>query len=358
MGQRSREETLYGLLRAAMIVCVGVGVGMEWLATPLESLSLGIYMALWAVLSTAAVFNLRGRLIMFCVQAADVGLLGWLALHNGGNMSAPAFLLLPQIAAMALFAGRAPGLFGAVGVMLFHWYLQHRFGRVSFYPVAFWVAYGCALLSLAYYALAAYNIKSLELRVAALHDRERYLERSLTALEHKHDKSLTVDELTGLNNFRYFRDRIDKEVKRGRRQKYIFSLCILTMDDLDVYEKKFGTAERDLALGRIARQVIKAMRDTDLIARFQSNGFAFLLPDTEPRRCVVPAVRLRDKITSLKFGPEGSFHFNISIGVAGFPSDADDVGGIIGMATSAVHRSAARGSNQITLASSLFRNMA
>jgi len=341
-----------------MLICLAAGFGAKWLAAPMDRFSFAIYTVLWAVLSTAALYNLRGRFIVFCLQAVDVALLGWLALLNGGNMSAPAFLLLPQIAAMALFAGRAPGLFGAVGVMIFHWYLQHRFGRVSFYPVAFWIAYGCALLSLAYYALSAYSIRSLELRITALHDRERYLERSLTALEQKHDKSLTVDELTGLNNFRYFRDRIDKEVKRGRRQKYIFSLCILTMDDLDVYEKKFGVAERDLALGRIARQVIKAMRDTDLIARFQSNGFAFLLPDTEPRRCVVPAVRLRDKITSLKFGPDGNFHFNISIGVAGFPADADDVGGIIGMATSAVHRSAARGSNQITLASSLFRNMA
>ncbi len=357
MGQRSNEEIIYITLRGIMLACVAVAVGAEWLAAPGEALSLAIYGIVWAALSSAALLSLFGRGLSFIAQWADIALLGWIAWHNGGNASPVAFLLLPQTAAMALFSGRAVALFSAVALMLFHWYLEHLSGRPGFYSVAFWFAYGFAVLWPAYFAMAGQNIQSLRLRLTALQERERYLERALSAIENKYEKSSVVDEVTGLNNFRYFRDRIDKEVKRGLRQKYIFSLCILTVDDLEIYEKKFGAAERDLALGRIARQVIKAMRDTDLVARFQNNGFAFLLPDTEPRRSVVPAVRLRDKITALQFGTEHNFHFNISIGVAGFPSDADDMAGLISAATAALHRSAARGANQITLASSLFRNI-
>ena len=268
---RGGDQIVYGAVRVLMLLGVAGALAADWLDVPSDRYAFILYLMSWILLTSGLLFAVEwgGALVMALVQIGDIAVLGYLTVNNGGNASPLAFLLLPHVIAMAIFVSRPLALFVTVALVLFHGYLLHLAGAMGFYAAGFWTAYGAALLAGAFCFMAVKNIQRYVLQYAALEDREKYLERSLTALEQKLDQSTVVDAVTGLNNFRYFRDRIDKEVKRAKRQKYIFSLCILSVDDLEVFDKRYGAAERDLALAEMGAGVTSSDRRLGLARRCQ-----------------------------------------------------------------------------------------
>ena len=353
----TRDQRFYVFCRLLLLCGLTVLVYFGFLKLPLDRDSFILISAIWIPLSTAALLwpPLFVAFIVFLMHAIDMVLIGYLVWNNGGNSCPVAWLLPLYVITIALFVGKAYSVITTCIITAFFLYLTLSARQSQWIYFGFWASYGAGVLCFSFYLTAVKDVRHFKVLYEETEKREKFLERNLTKLEQKISTQSIIDEATGLKNFRYFRERIDTEIKRAARQKYIFSLCIVSVDGLEEFRSRNDASERDKVLARITRQLEKSLRDTDLLSRFQSDQFVFLLPDTEPRQALIPAKRIREKLLDISFGYGGAFKFNFSFGIAGFPMDAQNVGGLLSLASAALQRSHERGQSQITLASSVSR---
>ena len=64
-----------------------------------------------------------------------------------------------------------------------------------------------------------------------------------------------TDDLTGLPNFRAFRERIDAEIERASRYPENFGILVLDLDRFKKYNDSFGHLAGNEALQRVARRL-------------------------------------------------------------------------------------------------------
>lgn len=184
--------------------------------------------------------------------------------------------------------------------------------------------------------------------------RNEELEDHIKLLEEKFSSQTIVDEITGLKNFRYFRTRIFEEISRAKRQNYPFCVAIAEIDDFDEIEKRVGKRDADILLRKIAKKLGEALRDTDLMGRYLKNQFVILLLQTNEKQATVPALRIKNAIANTDFGLGGQNRITISLGVSCYPADAQELGGLLSLASRAAEKSRKKGRGMITLAGALW----
>ena len=111
-------------------------------------------------------------------------------------------------------------------------------------------------------------------------------EQAAVAIEHARlyrrvqDQALT-DGLTGLFNHRYFYDRLDQELRRGRRYGTPVSLLMIDLDDFKAFNDRHGHLAGDAVLRTTADALRSELRQhLDIAARYGGEEFAVILPNT------------------------------------------------------------------------------
>lgn len=166
-------------------------------------------------------------------------------------------------------------------------------------------------------------------RVYAAEERERLYSRAVT------------DELTGLYNHRYFQERLEEELARSRRQNIQTSLLILDIDHFKIYNDQNGHPAGDLLLKDLAGILKLNLRDMDTVARYGGEEFAVILPNAGSQQAYEVAERIRQQIEDHPFfnkelQPEGKV--TVSLGLATFPTDAQDKSNLIKFADLALYK--------------------
>ncbi|MFQ6082091.1 MAG: diguanylate cyclase [Candidatus Aminicenantia bacterium] len=124
----------------------------------------------------------------------------------------------------------------------------------------------------------------------------------------KLEKMATIDSLTGLYNYRYFKQRLDQEIERAIRYNRKLSLLLLDIDDFRKMVDNFGRLEGDELL-RLVSQAIKAnlrridevsvIKDIDIdiaidiATRYVGDEFMIILPETSLKGAIFTAQRLQ-----------------------------------------------------------------
>lgn len=95
------------------------------------------------------------------------------------------------------------------------------------------------------------------------------------------ERFVTADTVTQIANRAKFDAVLEQEWCRGQRDKNSLSLLLFQVNGLTLNDLEEGDEETDICLRRVAA-VIKsnARRSADLVARYQSDTFALLLPNT------------------------------------------------------------------------------
>jgi diguanylate cyclase (GGDEF)-like protein len=158
-------------------------------------------------------------------------------------------------------------------------------------------------------------------------------------------KTAITDELTGLYNYRHFRERLGEEVQRARRYGRELSLLLIDIDNFKSINDTFGHAAGNEVLARVAgiirqrtrsvdnRSVMKDAR-AEIPARFGGDEFMVILPETGLDGAMVVAERLRTLIAeecSKKFSASAEGRpgptVQVSLGLACLSTDkgADDL---------------------------------
>lgn len=125
-----------------------------------------------------------------------------------------------------------------------------------------------------------------------------------------------TDTLTGIANFRHFRQVLDQEMERTRRTGQATALVMVDLDFFKKVNDTWGHEVGNQALIQTAKLLTQATRRLDTPCRYGGEEFAIILPSTELITAIQVAERLRSMIesTPLIVG-EKSLPLTASLGV-------------------------------------------
>ncbi len=109
------------------------------------------------------------------------------------------------------------------------------------------------------------------------------------------------DPLTGVNNRRFFDQRIEEEVSRAKRQETPLSCLFVDLDHFKRVNDQYGHQAGDFILKKVATLINDSLRSTDVMARYGGEEFVILLTDTDTTTALDIAVRMREQIAAMHF---------------------------------------------------------
>ncbi len=152
---------------------------------------------------------------------------------------------------------------------------------------------------------------------------------SNAAWEEKLYQQAHYDALTGLPNRLVLNDRLAQELARARRDDTQLAVFFIDLDRFKTVNDSLGHAAGDELLTQVSRIFVNCVRATDLVVRMGGDEFVAVITDLHNHPNPVSFVStIAEKIlTSLKQTLVVAGHpmtFTASLGIAVFPSDADN----------------------------------
>ena len=102
-----------------------------------------------------------------------------------------------------------------------------------------------------------------------------------------------IDELTGLFNFRFLKNTLEREMERTRRSGLATGLIMVDLDHFKQINDAYGHENGNLALKETARIWKSHLRKIDIPCRYGGEEFVIILPNTKIHDAIQTAERLR-----------------------------------------------------------------
>jgi len=170
---------------------------------------------------------------------------------------------------------------------------------------------------------------------------------------HFNDMAIT-DPLTNTYNRRYVDENIDRLVKSVTRSNSVLAVMMADLDFFKNYNEAYGHNKGDKCLISIANIISQNLkRDNDFVARYGSEEFVIVMPNTDETGARMIADRLLEKVRDSQIPHEKSDISNrvtISIGITtggrNYSCTGDD---FINKANEALKKSKESGRNRYTV---------
>ncbi|MGZ5030504.1 MAG: DUF484 family protein [Methylobacter sp.] len=126
-----------------------------------------------------------------------------------------------------------------------------------------------------------------------------------------------LDVLTGVNNRRFFEQRIGEELKRSQRNAEPLSCQFFDIDFFKSVNDQYGHQGGDLVLSLVATTIRHQLRDHDVFVRYGGEEFVALLSNTDGVRALETAERVRKAVQMLVIAVNDiPISVTVSIGVS------------------------------------------
>ncbi|HEY2072920.1 MAG TPA: diguanylate cyclase [Gaiellaceae bacterium] len=160
------------------------------------------------------------------------------------------------------------------------------------------------------------------------------------SLYHSHQaaKDARTDNLTGLGNHRAYQAALRSVIADAEREGTEFALCIVDVDDFKRINDTYGHQVGDDVLVALA-EILSNARDGDAF-RCGGDEFAILF-DGDGTLAFERITDIQEAVAGLGLTP-----VTISVGIASYPSQADDADGLQRMADGALYWSKHHGKNR------------
>lgn len=174
------------------------------------------------------------------------------------------------------------------------------------------------------------------------------------------DELVRIDGLTDIYNRRGFDEALEREWRRCMRQNVPLSLLMLDIDNFKHFNDRYGHANGDACLIKVAQTVnITARRSGDFIARYGGEEFAALLPETPLDSAKLIGEKIRQAVAGLGIVHEysgGCGHVTVSLGVCSMVPQGEDFLELVRCADSALYKAKNEGRNCVLTHESLALN--
>jgi diguanylate cyclase (GGDEF)-like protein len=193
------------------------------------------------------------------------------------HVSVSALYLLPIIL-IAWFEGGVPAaiisIFSAITWALSDLVSGHPYSRMA---VPIWNA----AMVLGMFLIVAYSITAIK----KLLIKER---------EHAH-----TDDLTGVENIRFFYEQARIEISKSAIDKRPLTLAYIDIDNLRYVNDTFGHIAGDYLLHEAAQVMRSTLRSTDIISRLGGAKFAILMPETRNENATVIIYKVQEHLLDM-----------------------------------------------------------
>jgi len=193
------------------------------------------------------------------------------------------------------------------------------------------------------------RVRSL-LRIKDLNDQlQEKVEELEEAKEQLRQRAIT-DGLTGLFNYRHFKEQLMFEISRSRRHNLNLSLIMLDIDHFKHYNDTNGHPAGDGVLKELAKLLKNNIRSIDLAARYGGEEFTLVLMETNKAAAKIVAEKIRKLVEEHNFDFENKQpggRITISTGVATFPEDGTDFDTLVKAADERLYMAKQAGRNVI-----------
>jgi diguanylate cyclase (GGDEF)-like protein len=160
------------------------------------------------------------------------------------------------------------------------------------------------------------------------------------------ERLVTIDPLTGLENRRSLVEFGEVQLRLAQRYNSFFSIMLLDLDYFKKVNDTYGHLLGDEILKNIAKILKDSLRNVDHLGRFGGEEFVIILPNTNLENAVIVAERIRAEIANFKHNIEEQIiQITVSIGIASYGRQDNDVNQIIERADQALYKAKSSGRN-------------
>src|SRR5207244_13047851 len=96
------------------------------------------------------------------------------------------------------------------------------------------------------------------------------------------EEQALTDSLTGLYNYRFFQESLQRELSRASRSKAPLSLIVLDLDNFKVINDNHGHPVGDRVLRHLADLIQRHSRKANVVVRYGGGGVWSIVPGAEP----------------------------------------------------------------------------
>lgn len=183
--------------------------------------------------------------------------------------------------------------------------------------------------------------------VSAVKRAERELKEANEALM----RLSTTDEMTGLRNYRYFKEVLQTVHHRAMNDQEQYGVVFIDVDHFKKFNDRNGHPAGDEVLRRVAALLKSAARTQDLPARYGGEEFVMVCRHSTLAETHQVAEGIRSLIESTEF-PFGEHQplgrVTVSIGVSGYPAVQGSYEAVLESADQALYQSKEQGRNRVT----------
>ncbi len=151
-----------------------------------------------------------------------------------------------------------------------------------------------------------------------------------------------LDALTGLHNYRYFHETLEREVARAHRYDRRLALVVFDIDDFKAINDRIGHLAGDSVLADAAERVRSVVRGADIACRVGGDEFAVVLPESTVADAESLYRRLQGALTNWRSGDQS---LRLSAGIAELEPD-DEAATFFKRADAALYKAKELGKGQ------------
>ncbi len=154
------------------------------------------------------------------------------------------------------------------------------------------------------------------------------------------------DHLTGLPNRTLLKDRIERAIRKARRNKLKVSVFFIDIDHFKTINDTLGHDFGDILLKQVANRLSGIFRESDTVARFGGDEFVAVVQDIKD---IQDAVKVADQVLKLFETPfyveKQEVFLSASIGIAVYPDNGETPSELIKNADIAMYKAKEEGKN-------------
>jgi two-component system, cell cycle response regulator len=163
------------------------------------------------------------------------------------------------------------------------------------------------------------------------------------------ERLLNIDDLSGLLVRRRFDAELLLLLESARQQGQPLALLVMDLDGVKSINDAHGHLFGAYVIGESGRVIGQVLGTRGVACRFGGDEYIAALPETDTAAGVAIGQEILEAVTSHHYERENiQLKPGISIGVASFPEDATDAGGLFQRADEAMYRAKQAGKNRVS----------